>query len=52
MLPFCCVVAKERQGGIGKSAGAGTRGSRQSTVETHGQARGRETVWNYLLFYV
>ena len=38
------IAAEEGQGGTGKSAGAGTGGSRQSTVETHGQAGGRETV--------
>jgi len=34
----CCVSVEEGQSGVGESAGAGTGGTCQPTVETHGQA--------------
>jgi len=38
MLVCDSAAAEEGQGGVGKPAGTGARGARQSTLETHGQA--------------
>ena len=50
MTVDCAAAAEEGQSGTGKPARAGTRGACQSTLETHGQAGGRETVLTRLSF--
>ena len=47
----CYVAVEEGQSGVGKSARTGTGGPCQSTVETHGQAGGGETVLTAAAFY-